>query len=255
MSSLPSCPYGESRLDRLVQESVSPAVLVPKESGGFLRGFLKPFRNFREEPRNRSVIEVRMFNVDEEKENLIRKLSDQYSQNIINMEEYERILEYINKIETKKEINIVEKIIQENSINTNEIPAVQNNEPMIPQHNTNEKHLSIFSWRTINIKPVNGNGGKYVSLFGTERIIADNLPKGKTVINVSSIFGLTEIFVSKNIRVINKIVPVFSGIFGANEINKEEEGLPELYITGKAVFGNITIKIADETEMVNLLKS
>jgi hypothetical protein len=52
-------------------------------------------------------MEVYMINIDEEKDKLTQKLSEQYSQNIINMEEYERILEYINKIETGKEINII----------------------------------------------------------------------------------------------------------------------------------------------------
>jgi hypothetical protein len=194
------------------------------------------------------TMEVYMNNImkiDDEKEKLTQKLSEQYSQDIINMEEYERVLEYINKIETKKEINIIEKIIQEN----NELTITQNNEMIIPK--TNEKHLSMFSWRTTNVKPVNGNGGKYVSLFGTNRIIVDNLPKGRTVININSIFGLTEIIVSKNIKIINKAVPIFAGVFAPNETNKENEELPELYIIGKAVFGNITIRTMEELKKEN----
>ena len=185
-----------------------------------------------------------MFNIDEEKDRLVKKLSEQYSQNILNMEEYERILEYINKIETRKEINIIEKIIQENSIENNELTVIQNNEIIIPK--SNQRHLSMFSWRSANVKSVNGNGGKFISLFGANRIIADNLPKGRTVLNVNSVFGLTEIIVSKNIKIINKTVPVFSGIFAPDEINREDEELPELYIIGKAIFGNITIKAIDE---------
>ena len=185
-----------------------------------------------------------MFNLDEEQDRLVKKLSEQYSQNIINMEEYERILEYINKIETRKEINIIEKIIQENSIDNKALTIIQNSEIAVPK--INENHVSIFSWRSTNVKSVNGNGGKFVSFFGTNRIIVDNLPKGKTVLNVHSVFGLTEIIVSKNIKIINKTVPVFSGIFAPDEINREDEELPELYIIGKAFFGNITIKTIDE---------
>ncbi|MDR1148622.1 MAG: hypothetical protein LBK66_08330 [Spirochaetaceae bacterium] len=177
-----------------------------------------------------------MFNIDEEKDKLTKELSEQYSKNIITIEEYERILEYINKIETKKEVNIIEKIIREN--------AIENNEIMIPK--IKENHLSMFSWRTTNVKSINGNGGKFISLFGTNRIIVDNLPKGRTVINVNSVFGLTEIIVSKNIKIINKSAPIFSGIFLSNEINRGNEELPELYIVGKAIFGNITIKAIDE---------
>jgi hypothetical protein len=181
--------------------------------------------------------------MEEEKDKLTQKLSDQYSRNIIDMEEYERILEYINKIETGKEVSIIQKIVQEN-VNDNALTITGNDEIIMPK--TNEKHLSMFSWRTSNVRPLNGNGGKYVSVFGANQIIVDKLPRGRTVINVSSIFGLTEIIVSKNIRIINKAAPIFSGIFSPQEINQGDEDLPELYIVGKAVFGNITIKRAEE---------
>jgi hypothetical protein len=190
-----------------------------------------------------------MFSIDEEKERLTEKLSDQYSRNIISMEEYERILEYINKIETNKEINIVEKIVYENDVKNNEIAVFQYNEIAI--QNPNEKHLSMFSWRTSNIKPVNGYGGKYVSLFGANRVIVDALPKGRTVINVNSIFGMTEIIVPDNVKIINKAVPVFGGIFTQDEIFKEGDELPELLIVGKVVFGNITVKRIKELEKEN----
>jgi hypothetical protein len=185
-----------------------------------------------------------MCNFDEEKENLVKMLSEQYSQNIINMEEYERILEYINKIETKKEINIIEKIILENNNNENEI-VVKNNTGIITPK-AGEKHLAFFSWRTTNVEPIDGKGGKYTSFFGGHRIIVNNLPKGKIILNVNSIFGLTEIIVSQKIKIINKAVPIFSGIFTPNEIKQEGEKLPELYIIGKAIFGNITVKTIEE---------
>jgi hypothetical protein len=113
------------------------------------------------------------------------------------------------------------------------------------------KYVTMFSWRTSNVKSVNGNGGEHICFFGTNRIIVDNLPKGRTALNVTSVFGLTEILVSKNIRIINKTTPIFSGIFAHGEANKEDEGLPELYIAGQAIFGNITIKRIEEAEKEN----
>ena len=175
-----------------------------------------------------------MVNLYEEKEKLISKLSEQYSRNIINIEEYERIIEYVNKIETASEVNIIEKIIDENNIKNRDVL-------IIPHNNNYEKHLAVFSWKSSNVKSYNGNGGKYLSLFGTNRIIIDNLPKGKTVISVNSIFGLTEIVISKDVKIINNIVPIFSGIFMPDETNEGDGEIPELYIIGKAVFGNITI--------------
>jgi hypothetical protein len=41
-------------------------------------------------------------------------------------------------------------------------------------------------------------------------------------------------------------VPEFSGIFSPNEIENRNEEIPELYIVGKAVFGNITIRRIEE---------
>jgi hypothetical protein len=181
-----------------------------------------------------------VFNIDEEKERLTVKLSEQYSKNDINIEEYERILEYINKVETNKEINIIEKIIHENEAKNNDLATIQNNKEIMQKND--DTHLSMFSWRTSNIKSINGNGGKYVSLFGTNRICIDSLLMGKTVIEVNSIFGLTEIFIPENIKIINKAVPIFGGIFIQDEINKEGEEMPELHIVGTAIFGNITIK-------------
>jgi hypothetical protein len=190
-----------------------------------------------------------MLNLDEEKEKLTRGLSDQYAQNVISMEEYERLLEYINKIETKKEVSIIERIIQESGVNNNELTAARNSEVMLPKNP--KSHLSLFSWRTSNVKPINGYGGSYASVFGTNRIIVDNLPKGRTVLHVNSIFGLTEIIVSKNVKIINKITPVFAGVFAPNETNREDEELPELYIVGAAVFGNITIQRSGDAGQVN----
>jgi hypothetical protein len=180
--------------------------------------------------------------VEDEKIKLTQKLSEQYAQDIINIGEYERILEYINKLETLKELNIIENIIQEND--NGEPPAVENN--VIPK--ANEKYLSIFSWRTTTLKSINGNGGKYISVFGTNRIIIDELPKGRTIINVNTIFGLTEIIVPQGVKIVNKAAPIFSGVFILNNTHKENKEAPELYITGKAVFGNITIKTTDELE-------
>jgi len=187
-----------------------------------------------------------MNNFDEEKEKLTQNLSEQYSNNIINIEEYERILEYINKIETKKELYIIKKVILENNADNKDLLLIQNNK--IAMLELKDKHLSLFSWKTLNIKPINGHGGNYTSLFGANRIIVDSLPEGITILNVKSIFGLTEIIVPNEIKIVNKTVPIFAGIFAPNKINKKENELSELYITGKAIFGNITIKTISENK-------
>jgi hypothetical protein len=189
-------------------------------------------------------MEVYMINMDEQRENLTQKLSQQYALNMINIEEYERLLEYVNRIETPKELSIVQGIIHENNANNSIVPITEQSEIVVPQDA--DRHMSVFSWRTSNVRPVNGNGGRYMSVFGTNQIIVDSLPPGRTVINVDSVFGLTEIIVPANIKITNKIAPIFAGVFSPANETGEDDALSELYLVGKAVFSNITIKTAGE---------
>ncbi|GMO53756.1 MAG: hypothetical protein Ta2G_12200 [Termitinemataceae bacterium] len=155
-------------------------------------------------------------NLYEEKNKLTSHLADQYSKSIISIAEYEQGLDNINKIETIKDL-----------------PQIINNE---------KTHLSLFSWRTSNIKTNSTGKRKYISLFGANQIIIDDLPKGKTELNVASIFGLTEIYVPKNIKVINEATALLGGVFAHGELNDSAIlSEVELHISGKAVFGNITI--------------
>ena len=183
-----------------------------------------------------------VIHLDEEKNRLTEKLSDHYSENVITLEEYERLVEYINKIETKKEIAIVEGLIQ--SYNTNAV-----NEAPSPGYvsaykkHSGKEHVAVFSWRTTTVNPINGKCGKFVSIFGAHRIIVDSLPPGRSILKVETLFGLTEIVVSRNIKIINKTDTVFSGFFLPDEPEPDFSNaeLPELLIKGDIVFGNLTI--------------
>jgi len=195
-------------------------------------------------------------NFEDEKNRLTEKLSEQYARNAINIEEYERLLDYINKIETKKELTVVNNIIQGyNTSSAEEAPARQkynsyevDDAPggriasFLFSHGGRE-HAAVFSTQTTTLEPVNGKGGKFTSVFGTHRIMADYLPPGRTVINLEIVFGTCEIIVSRNTRIINKADTVFSGISAPNEsYNYHDNGsMPELVIKGEVVFGNLTI--------------
>jgi hypothetical protein len=137
-------------------------------------------------------------------------------------------------------MGIIENIIEENS---SEIINAKDDETIAK---IKTKQVTILSFRSLTLEPINRNGGEHINFMGTNRIIVDNLPKGRTKININTIFGLTEIIVQKEIKIINNIVPVFSGIYTPNEINAGGEEQPELYITGQAVFGTISIKRASE---------
>jgi hypothetical protein len=183
-----------------------------------------------------------VFNLDEEKGKLTEKLAEQFSQNIMDMEEYERILEYINKIETKREISIIEKIMTENHAGENHAVVDKSDAPAPEKF---KKHVTVFSTTTSYIDEPDENGGEHDCYFGENKIIANNLPKGKTVLNIKTIFGETKIIIEENIKITNKIIPLFSEITDtALKTNADDDDLPELYITGKVIFGDI--KIIDE---------
>ncbi|MDR2730544.1 MAG: hypothetical protein LBB81_06570 [Treponema sp.] len=170
-----------------------------------------------------------MIDVTKEKEKLINALSDQYSKSIISLSDYESMADKVNKIDSFKELRIVQKYVEENC----GITLYDDNE---------HKYVSIFSWRNITAKSINGNAGKFKSVFGGTQIKIDDLPPGITTLNVDVVFGLIEIFVPKNIKLVNKVTPVFSGIFVSNiGDHNESDDRPVLHITGKSVFGNVTV--------------
>jgi hypothetical protein len=181
-----------------------------------------------------------MADIEYEKNRLTEKLSDHYSRNVITLDEYERLLDYINKIETTKEISIAGNMLQVYR------PAEPPESDVISGFfnlfkRQTEKYETIFSSRTINVESRNGRGGKFSVVFGTNKIIVDNLPPGKTVINLECVFGLVEILIRQNVRIVNKITPVFSCIDTPHD-RYIDEYLPELQLKGEAVFGNVTVK-------------
>jgi hypothetical protein len=181
-----------------------------------------------------------MADIENEKNRLTEKLSDQYSRNVITLDEYERLLDYISKIETTKEISIANKMLQ----------VYRPAEPPEPDTSSGvfdlfkkqtENYDTIFSNRTINVSPKNGRGGKFSVVFGTNKIIVDNLPPGKTVINIECVFGSIEILLCQNVKITNSINPVFSNVDILHD-RYVDEYIPELHVKGEVVFGNVTIK-------------
>ena len=185
--------------------------------------------------------------LDNEKTRLTEKLSDSYARSTINIEEYERLLDYINKIETKREVTVVENIIQSyNSTYVNEPSQIpeepEEKEVSIFESGRNSDYAAIFSNRTVHLESVNGKGGNYASIFGSNKIIADKLPQGRTVIRVESIFGTTEIIVARNVRIKNKVDTIFSNADCPEDPNSADYNSPELLIKGKVIFGNLTVR-------------
>jgi len=196
--------------------------------------------------------------VEERKEKAIENLSDSFAKNKLPLEEYERLVEYIQKIESERELIVVEKMVTE--YGDSELPkksAYGGNElPDDDDYDDDDKYnppehqgssLTILSSRTIS-GPVE-SGMQFVSILGSEhiKIRKADLSRRKTVLNVVSILGECVISVESGIRVSNRAVPVLGGAWTDRKVERDaEDGKLELVISGAALLGNITVKLLRE---------
>jgi hypothetical protein len=99
--------------------------------------------------------------IELEKERLTNILSTQYSQSLIAMDEYERLLDFINKIETNKEIEYIKKIIDTNETYTLKEIALNKNQV---ENRSKKSFLEILAnifTRRKNIKTIKIYSGVY----------------------------------------------------------------------------------------------
>jgi len=178
--------------------------------------------------------------VEERKDKAIENLSDSFAKNKLPLEEYERLVEYIQKIESERELIVVEKMVAE--YGGNELPDEDGEVYNYPGHANQGSSLTVLSSRTIT-GPVE-SGMQFVSILGSEhiKIRKADLSRRKTVLNVVSILGESVIAVESGIRVSNRAVPVLGGAWTDQKVNKNAgDGELELVISGAALLGNITV--------------
>jgi hypothetical protein len=184
-----------------------------------------------------------MINIDEEKVILSDTLAEKYAQNQIAMEEYERLVEYLTKIETAKELAIARKIIEESSLLGVSERTVTRSESSISNA---INHYTILSSRRIPGSVVAQNSGLFVTILGESQItIGENdLVRNETVLNVATILGSTVIRVPENVTVINEAVPVVGDVrMGRNVLSAEYPGIKKLIIRGMVLLGDVTVKL------------
>ena len=190
-----------------------------------------------------------MINVFEEKEKLTNELSDQYAKSLINLEEFESMIVEINKVESIKELNAVRQIVNENNkligigeTENKPVNKVYKEAVIIPGKFKKQKYETVFSSREIVAESVNGHAGLFSCVFSRNKIKIDDLPQGKTVLEIDSVFSLTEIVVPKEIKIVNKLSPVFAGVSIPDDEYAGSYGdRPELHIKGEAIFGNVSV--------------
>jgi len=186
--------------------------------------------------------------IDERKEKAVEALGASYSKNRLPLEEYERLVEYINKIESERELIVVEKIVAEysgndSSLNETAQPDAEN-ESYFPDrgYNSSRENLTVLSTRIFQ-GPVK-SGSQFVSILGSEQIIIRkaDLKAGQTILDIVSILGDSVVLVEQGINVINRAIPVLGNSDTKFNSYKNVANDKELIISGAAILGNITVK-------------
>ena len=189
--------------------------------------------------------------IEERKEKAVENLSNSYAKNRLPLEEYERLVEYINKIESERELMVVEKIVAEYDGNDASGKPVYDDSEDEPDYysshfqssNTNS-NLTILSSR--NLSGPLKSGSNFVSILGScnVKVRKSDLSKKRTTLDVVTILGDCVIQVESGIRVSNRTVPILGGSWTDQNVDREaREGEPELVISGAALLGNVTVKL------------
>jgi len=204
--------------------------------------------------------------VEERKGKAIENLSVSFAKNRLPLEEYERLVEYINKIESERELIVIEKIVAEydgndeskRSAGMAQDGASHEHSERSPDNSYDDdepdysysptgSNLTILTTRTIS-GPVK-SGSQFVSILGSGRIIIRkaDLAARKTVLNVVSILGDYIIFVEPGIRVSNNAVPILGSARVDHRVKKEaQHDGKELKISGMSLLGDIKVKLLRE---------
>jgi hypothetical protein len=174
--------------------------------------------------------------IEREKERLTNILSTQYAQNLIAIDEYERLLDFVNKTETNKEIEYIKKIINTNETYTLKEAADRNQLDSQPKINFFTMLLNLLMKKK-NVKRIKIFSGTYeLRLYDIDFI--DN----KLILKIKNFGGDAFVYVTKNTSVENNIQD-YGGKYIVNErINiSNSEIKNKLIIKGANFGGNIYI--------------
>ncbi|MCL2233176.1 MAG: hypothetical protein FWB99_08880 [Treponema sp.] len=185
--------------------------------------------------------------IEERKVKAIENLSTSFAKNRLPLEEYERLVGYISKIESERELIVVEKMVAEYDVKNAEPVDTYEDEDEPNQQHLSRNNLTLLSSRTF-AGPLK-TGTQFISVLGDAsiKIRKKHLKNRRTVLNVVSILSDYVIMVESGIRVINNVVPLLGDTKTNDKVDKEaqDEG-PELIISGAALLGDISVKLLKE---------
>jgi len=177
--------------------------------------------------------------VEDKKNELVEKLSTQYSLNRISLEEYERLVKYSQDIETDKELTIFEKIINEHDLA--ETKSTDTDDDIREYSDKDyQNNITILSSRKTSGTLA---GGNFTTILGDHKIIINenDLIKDKTVLNIMVLLGDMKIQVPEDVNVIVKAFPLLSEIRVADSLHNKNSK-KKLIIKGNVILGDVIIK-------------
>jgi hypothetical protein len=199
---------------------------------------------------------TREIRLEERKNKVIEDLSVQFSRNELPMEEYERLVEYINKAETERELVIIEKIARENSLysggseNRQQERYAESRRDSDSNFDEGKTSFALLSTRHLSGDFFSGQSHSLFSVLGSHEIDFDegDLPNGRTEISVISLLGDTKIRVPPNVKVKINAIPILGEATVARNNEAVSNYGPELVINGVAILSSIKVKYVDKNK-------
>jgi len=189
--------------------------------------------------------------IEERKEKAVLSLSESFAKNRLPLEEYERLVEYINKIESERELVLVEKIVAEHG--GAETPVYdspdEDDEDELEYKATRSSSVNLALLSSRSFSGELKSGTEYISILGSSyiKIRKADLRKQKTVLSLVSILGDIVIHVESGVRVRNKAIPVLGSASVNSKVSKQaQQNDPEIVISGIALLGSITVKLVKD---------
>jgi hypothetical protein len=167
--------------------------------------------------------------MEQEKERLTDVLAAQYAHGLVAIDEYERLLDFINKTETNKEIEYIRKIIT-----TNETYTLKEQPAMPPKAGVLARLIhSLF--KKENTKKIRIYSGVYeLRLYDMDFI------ENRLVVKIKNFGGDAFVYIAKNTVVENNL-QIYGGKCIVNERINAGDIANKLVLNGANYGGNVYI--------------
>jgi hypothetical protein len=185
----------------------------------------------------------KMANIDieQERERLTNILSTQYSQSLIAIDEYERLLDFVNKTETNKEIEYIRKIIDTNETYALKATHIVKSENKLQIKNQQNNNIPVM-FRSKLSKKRDVKEIKFISGTYELRLHDIDFPDNWLTLKLKIISGDIIIYIPYNVSVENSVRFYDGDMIMNNMANiSNDEIKNKLVLTGTVMAGHLYI--------------